>query len=357
MGTNSGSSNKGSVNIGKVKIEGFTALGPMAGVTDPPFRLLCKEQGVSLLYTEMVSAKGIHYNNKNTKDLLFTEPEESPVALQLFGSEPEIMAETAKRIEELPFDILDINMGCPVPKIVNNGEGSALMKDPALIGRIVEAVSKATVKPVTVKLRKGFAADIENAAECAYIAQESGAVAVAVHGRTREQYYSGKADWDCIKRVKERVSVPVIGNGDVRSFEDAAKMLYLTGCDMVMIGRGAEGNPWVFAEINAFAECFESTDAVREAGRRLAAGESLGSIIGRDPNEIYRKPSWETVRTMIMRHAKELCKFKGEDRAIPEMRRHVCSYTAGFPGSAKLRAKVSCVTTLSELNEILPVFF
>ena len=193
------------LKIGNVTIPGILALGPMAGVTDLPFRLLCKEQGAGLIYTEMVSAKGIYYNNKNTESLLCVEEEERPVALQLFGEDPYIMSEMAKRIEERNFDILDINMGCPVPKVVNNGEGSALLKNPKRVGEIVEAVSKAIKKPVTVKIRKGFAAEEANAPEIAKIAQESGAVAVAVHGRTREQYYSGKADWDIIRQVKEAV--------------------------------------------------------------------------------------------------------------------------------------------------------
>ncbi len=275
------------------------------------------------------------------------------MALQIFGSEPEIMAETAKRIEELPFDILDINMGCPVPKIVGNGEGSALMKDPALIGRIVEAVSKATVKPVTVKLRKGFNDGDDNAPLCAHVAREAGASAIAIHGRTRAQFYSGKADWDVIRRVREAVDIPVIGNGDVRNAADVCRMLYETGCDLVMIGRGAEGNPWVFSNINRLLRDY-SVPELKALGKRLSDGETAAEVFGEEKLWLFNKPSWEEVRSMILVHAKALCDFKGEQRAIPEMRRHVCSYTAGFKGSAGLRAKVSAVGTMAELEAVLP---
>jgi len=337
---------KREIKIGSVTINGMTALGPMAGVTDPPFRVLCKEQGVDLLYTEMVSAKGIHYRNKNTKALLYTAPEENPVALQLFGEDPEIMAETAKRIEELPFDILDINMGCPVPKVVNNGEGSALMQDPLKIGRIVEAVSKATVKPVTVKMRRGFDVDECTAPECAYVAQESGAAAVAVHGRTREQFYSGKADWGVIRAVKERVHIPVIGNGDVNSAESAVRMMLDTGCDMIMVGRAAQGNPWIFAEIQqAFAslpdDYFEKNNYKVKDHAEIILPE-------------YAGPSWPERRKTILRHAKELCEFKGEQTAIAEMRKHVCWYAVGFPGSARLRASLCEIITYADLERLLP---
>ena len=229
--------------IGNVKVEGNLFLGPMAGVTDLPFRVLCKEQGVALVFTEMVSAKGILYNNKNTDSLLEIAEEERPAALQLFGSDPDIIADMAKRIEERNFDILDINMGCPVPKVVKNGEGSALMKQPALVGRIVNRVSKAINKPVTVKIRSGFSPDTINAVEIARIAEDNGAAAVTIHGRTREQYYKGKANWDVIGQVKEAVSIPVIGSGDVQTAIDARRMLDQTGCDGIMIARGARGNP------------------------------------------------------------------------------------------------------------------
>ena len=235
--------------IGNVELENNLVLGPMAGVTDLPFRVLCKEQGCGLLCSEMVSAKGIYYKNKNTKFLLEIDEREHPVSLQLFGSDPVIMSEMAKQIEHLPFSILDINMGCPVPKVVNNGDGSALMKNPLLAGEIIEKMAKAINKPLTVKIRKGFDDDHINAVEMAKIAQESGAVAVTVHGRTRAQYYSGKADWDIIAQVKQAVSIPVIGNGDLLCAQDVIRMKEQTGCDGFMIARGAQGNPWIFKQI------------------------------------------------------------------------------------------------------------
>ena len=237
------------LQIGNVTLENNLILAPMAGVTDLPFRLLCKEQGAGLLCMEMVSAKAILYKNRNTEELLTIDKRENPVSLQLFGSDPDIMSEIAKQIEDRPFDILDINMGCPVPKVVNNGDGSALMKNPKLAGEIIEKTARAIKKPVTVKIRKGFDEEHVNAVEMAHIAQESGAAAVAVHGRTRSQFYSGKADWDSIRQVKEAVSIPVIGNGDILTAADVIAMQKQTGCDGFMIARGAEGNPWIFAQI------------------------------------------------------------------------------------------------------------
>ena len=238
------------MRIGTVEISHPVALGPMAGVTDLPFRRLCMEMGCGLLYTEMVSAKALSYHNKNTEPILETEDGEHPLAVQLFGSEPELLADMAKKLEEGPYDIIDLNMGCPVPKVVNNHEGSALMKDPILAGKVIEAMAKAVKKPVTVKIRRGWDESSVNAVEIARIAQESGAAAVAVHGRTRQQYYSGKADWEIIRQVKEAVKIPVIGNGDITDASSAKKMMEETGCDGIMVARAAMGNPWIFSELN-----------------------------------------------------------------------------------------------------------
>ncbi|MBY0758472.1 tRNA dihydrouridine synthase DusB [Sellimonas caecigallum] len=313
------------LKIGNVELENRYILAPMAGVTDLPFRLLCKEQGAGLLCMEMVSAKAILYKNRNTKSLLEIHPKERPVSLQLFGSDPDIMSEIAKQIEELPFAILDINMGCPVPKIVKNGEGSALMRNPALVHEIVSKVAKAIEKPVTVKIRKGFDDDSVNAVEIARIIEDAGAAAVAVHGRTREQYYSGKADWDIIRQVKEAVSIPVIGNGDVSSGEDAERMVSETGCDGIMVGRAVQGNPWIFQELIHY----------EETGEKLA------------------RPSVTEVREMMLRHAKLQMECKGDYTAIREMRKHVAWYTAGFPNSARLRAEINQVESYEELEKLL----
>ena len=313
------------LEIGNVELENRYILGPMAGVTDLPFRLLCREQGAGLLCMEMVSAKAIYYNNRNTESLLEIHPDEQPVSLQLFGSDPAIMSEMAKRIEERPFAILDINMGCPVPKVVKNGEGSALMKNPKLVYEIVSAIVKAISKPVTVKIRKGFDDDHVNAVEIAKIIEEAGAAAVAVHGRTREQYYSGKADWDIIRQVKEAVSIPVIGNGDVTSPQKADELVKQTGCDGIMIARGAQGNPWIFSEM----------------------------IHWEETGELPPRPDKDEVREMMLRHARLQLEYKGEFSGIREMRKHVAWYTKGLKGAARLREKVNAVESLEELENLL----
>ncbi len=313
------------LKIGNIELENRYILGPMAGVTDLPFRLLCREQGAGLLCMEMVSAKAIYYNNRNTESLLEIHPDEKPVSLQFFGSDPKIMSEMAKRIEERPFAILDINMGCPVPKVVKNGEGSALMKNPKLVYEIVSAIVKAIDKPVTVKIRKGFDDDHVNAVEIAKIIEEAGAAAVAVHGRTREQYYSGKADWDIIRQVKDAVSIPVIGNGDVTSPQKADELVKQTGCDGIMIARGAQGNPWIFSEM----------------------------IHWEETGELPPRPDKDEVREMMLRHARLQLEYKGEFSGIREMRKHVAWYTKGLKGAARLREKVNAVESLEELENLL----
>ena len=317
--------NRHELKIGNVVVPGIVALGPMAGVTDLPFRMICKECGADLIYTEMVSAKGIMYENKNTENLLRVEEGERPVALQLFGEDATILSEMAKKIEDRNFDILDINMGCPVPKVVNNGEGSALMKNPKKIGEIVSAVVKATKKPVTIKIRKGFGLEDANAPLVAKIAEDAGVAAIAVHGRTREQYYSGKADWDIIRKVKEAVKIPVIGNGDIFTPEDAYHMLEETGCDGIMVARGVQGNPWLFSQIKAYLE----------NGTKLP------------------KPDLDTVIAMILRHAKVHTEYIGEYAGIREMRKHVAWYVSGYPMAAKLRNAVNEVETMEQLKELL----
>ena len=315
------------LKIGNVTLDNPLVLAPMAGVTDLPFRLLCKEQGVGLICMEMISAKAVLYNNKNTEQLLKIDERECPVSMQLFGSEPEIVSGIAARLEERPFAFLDINMGCPVPKVVNNHEGSALMKNPKLAAEIVRQTVKAISKPVTVKIRKGFDDDNINAVEMAKYLEDAGASAIAVHGRTRAQYYSGEADWDIIRQVKEAVTIPVIGNGDIVDGASARKMLDDTGCDGIMIGRACRGNPWIFSQVKTYLET------------------------GKEAN----KPSIIELKEMIMRHAKLMVDIKGDYTGMHEMRKHVAWYTAGYPHSAQLRSQTNEIETLDDLQRLLDI--
>ena len=316
------------LKIGNFMIEGNILLAPMAGISDMPYRALCRTQGASFTYTEMVSAKALEYKNKNTIPLIQVSKEEGLCALQLFGSDPECLACEALKLEEGPYAFFDINMGCPVPKIVGNGEGSALMKDPRLVEKIIGTMTAKLHKPVTVKIRKGFNAQDINAVEIAKIAEGAGAAAVAVHGRTREEYYFGKADWDIIGEVKAAVNIPVIGSGDIYCGKDAADMLRRSGCDGVMVARGAKGNPWIFKNIKQYLETGIEAD----------------------------KPSIEEVRKMVLRHAKAEIDLSGEDIAIRQMRKHVAWYSAGYPDSAALRRKINEARTFEEFEAILTMW-
>ena len=313
------------LKIGDINLESPFLLAPLAGITDAPMRRICKNQGAALVYSEMISAKGLWYKDRNTERLLYMYEEEGPVALQLFGSEPEIMSVAAAKLEERRNVILDVNMGCPVPKVVKNGEGSALLKNPELAGRIIEAMVRETGKPVTAKIRMGWDDNSVNAVEVAKILEQAGASAVAVHGRTREQYYTGKADWDIIREVKQAVNIPVIGNGDIFSGQDAFDMMEQTGCDFVMIARGALGNPWIFAEAKALWE-----------GRKLP-----------------KEPDANEKREMLEKHFCDLLELKGEYAAVREMRKHTGWYLKGMPGAAAMRRKINQITDAQELRDKL----
>ncbi|MCX8131236.1 MAG: tRNA dihydrouridine synthase DusB [Clostridia bacterium] len=313
------------MKIGNVELDNNVFLAPMAGVTDMPYRILCKEQGCGLVYTEMVSAKGMHYNDERSFRLTEIDDAEKPAGIQIFGSDPAIMAGIAERLNFSDAAIIDINMGCPTPKITKNGEGSALMLKPRLISEIVRSVVKASDKPVTVKIRKGWDDENVNAVEIAGIAEESGAKAIAVHGRTREQFYIGKADWDIIRQVKSSVTIPVIGNGDIGSPEDAKRMLEYTGCDAIMVGRGAQGNPWLFKRILYY----------------LNSGEHLP------------EPTADEKINTIIRHMRMLVDLKGEHTGVCEMRKHIAWYIKGMRNSTYVKEKVFRINSKDEIIELL----
>lgn len=300
-------------------------LAPMAGVTDMPFRVLCREQGCGLVCTEMVSAKGMYYGDLKTHQLTYLDSSELPAAVQIFGSEPDIMAEAARILNDSNAAFIDINMGCPTPKIVKNGEGSALMRNPALAGRIVRAVVNASKKPVTVKIRKGWDENSVNAVEIARISEENGAAAVTVHGRTRQQFYGGKADWSAIREVKRSVSIPVIGNGDINGPADAKRMINETGCDAVMVGRAARGNPWIFKSIRHYLET------------------------GRDIPE----PSAQERIEMLIRHLELMIGHKGERTGIMQMRKHIAWYVKGMKNATQIRQQVFNLQSKDEIINII----
>lgn len=318
------------MKIGTMEIEGKAVLAPMAGVTDRPFRKLCRQFGAAYCVTEMVSAKALQFKDKKTPLLMRLDQDEHPAAIQLFGSEPDVMAMAAEKAMAFSPDAIDINMGCPAPKIANNGSGSALMKDPDLCGRIVEAVSRAVDVSVTVKIRKGWDESSVNCVEVAKICEEAGAAAICVHGRTRTQMYQPPADWDCIRQVKESVKVPVIGNGDVTDAQSAALMLEKTGCDLVMVGRGALGNPWVFQQINVYL-----TDSCR----------------------ILPGPGFHERMLVMLRHMRALCDDKGEDVGMREARKHVGWYMHGLRGAAEFRRRAGELCTFGDLERLVQDFY
>ena len=316
------------MNIGNVSLDNRVFLSPMAGVTDLPFRLICKQKGCGMLYTEMINAKALCYNDENTKKMTKIEDEEHPIAIQIFGSEPEYMGRAAEILNSHSNEILDINMGCPAPKVIKNGDGSALMKNPKLAEEVMRAVVENSKKPVTLKIRKGWDDNSVNAVEIAKIAEQAGISAVAIHGRTREQYYSGKADWDIIKEIKESISIPVIGNGDVFEIEDAINMLEKTNCDAIMIGRGAQGNPWIFNRINHYMQT----------------------------GEILAKPTAEEKISTAIEHMKLAVAEHGEYVAVREMRKHIGWYIKGLKNSARYRDEINkltdCESVIMKLKEL-----
>lgn len=309
------------MKIGNVILDNKVFLSPMAGVTDLPFRLICKEQDCGMLYTEMINAKALCYDDQNTKKMLKIEEEEHPVAVQIFGSDPAFMAGAAEILNEYPNEILDINMGCPAPKVIKNGDGSALMKNPKLAEEVLKAVVNKSKKPVTLKIRKGWDDNSVNAVEIAKIAEASGISALAIHGRTREQYYSGKADWDIIAKIKESIDIPVIGNGDVFEVEDAINMINKTNCDAIMIGRGAQGNPWIFKRINHYMQT----------------------------GEILPGPTGDEKINTALRHLKLAVEEHGEYIAVREMRKHIAWYLKGLRGSARLRDEINKIESYEEV--------
>ncbi|CEN91035.1 tRNA dihydrouridine synthase DusB [Paraclostridium sordellii] len=309
------------MKIGNVTLDNKVFLSPMAGVTDLPFRLICKDQDCGMLYTEMINAKALCYDDKNTKKMLKIEEEEHPVAVQIFGSDPEFMGEAAEILNEYPNEILDINMGCPAPKVIKNGDGSALMKNPKLAEEVLKSVVKKSKKPVTLKIRKGWDDNSVNAVEIAKIAEASGISALAIHGRTREQYYSGTADWDIIAEIKKNIEIPVIGNGDVFEVEDAINMINKTNCDAIMIGRGAQGNPWIFKRINHYMKT----------------------------GEILPGPTCEEKINTALKHLKLAVEEHGEYVAVREMRKHIAWYLKGLRGSARLRDEINKIESYEEV--------